>query len=109
MHSFYENVVQVMFEHYAGRFFNVRNLRDAKNKYHTDWPLYSRGNRKGDFKKTDDDYNIDPKNWTQMGKDTRKVCNWIVLLVDFYMFIGANIIGLGRSPIRHTPTSLERR
>lgn len=77
MHLFFENTVQVMFEHYAGRFFVKRPIR--KRKDGTDLPpnanasTFVRGSRDAKFCKTDDPYNISPKDWDQMGKDTKKV------------------------------------
>lgn len=68
MHLFYENVVQTMFEHYSGRYFVLspaqkRNVRVPKWK--------KREDRNETFlKKNDEPYNIDPKDWKRMGKDT---------------------------------------
>ena len=50
MHLFWENVIILLFNHWRGRFFNRRDPKARK------------------FEKTADDYNIDPRLWSQIGE-----------------------------------------
>ncbi|RPA71563.1 hypothetical protein BJ508DRAFT_217920 [Ascobolus immersus RN42] len=97
MHLYYENVARAMFEHLAGRFFisrpgavdedsesdeeteeelgkgdkKQRKRKRKKKKKKRNAPRFIR--RQGanaPFFANDDPYNVKPKHWTQMGRDT---------------------------------------
>lgn len=83
MHLFYENVVQTMFEHLAGRYFvkrpdpkstktNDGDTLPTPKKPPKDAPKFARREGKdAPFKKIlGDSYTLDPMSWRQIGKDT---------------------------------------
>lgn len=78
MHLLYENVVQIMFEHLAGRFFVTRAevssataVGPTSTAARARKPKFKRRTGKNEkFLDTDDPFNIKPDNWKQIGIDT---------------------------------------